>query len=185
MKWEVILVLLIPLAVWILGAIFAGVNQTPPQQPTTRDNPRRRPRQSANELDEFLNQARERRNPAGQRRPRPAPKEEPQSQSRNDEPANDHQVARPALPSERKAPPTIIRNTEPQPRAEPTNNPQPSPSQPSTEQKPAPAPAVLEKLKAKPVPPVLAEISRLLRDPKGRAAALVLREIFDRPLSAR
>jgi hypothetical protein len=75
--WEILIIPLIAVGVWILGSIFKGV-----EEERQKDRLRRpggdggmgpRPRRPVTDLDRFLEEARRRRQAAGERRPEPTP----------------------------------------------------------------------------------------------------------------
>ncbi len=195
MDWKVILIGLIPLAVWILSTIFRGIEEEEQVPPRARDPQGRLPRGSRRpqtELERFLEEARRRREAAPPRQVEASlptlPISEPVSPPPPPPP--------PPLPPAPRAPSATVADSSPAPRtpSKRTNKPRQSepavdPAPRSTSTRPeksvevtiAPAPSL-----SKPKPPeALQRILNMLRDKESVKAALVLREIFDRPLSLR
>jgi hypothetical protein len=187
MHWEVLIVPLIALGVWILGTLFK-----PEDNP--RQQPQRRPgtggpggsRPPVSDLDRFLADARRRREESeGSRlpipqaappRPAPPPPRAEGMQTRARPPAAvPRQVRkRPSLPT---AVPVEVR-------------PEPVPVVPVAEvpveavplPKPPPPPP---RQVSKPPSPVVAQVLALLRSPQSAGTAFVLREVLGAPLSRR
>jgi hypothetical protein len=211
MHWEVLIVPLIALGVWILGTLFRPEEDERAKQ--RRRGPleggaRLPPRRPVTDLDRFLEEARRRRETAERGRSASPPAETaPEPQQR---------VARPPLlqdrPSRepprrpRPAPSTPSRRPAAEvpvalPVARPVTIPVPEPSIPTAVvvpiAEPIPPPADAAEVspagvhpdaphKRSPVlTPVLAQVAALLRSPQSAGAALVLREIFDQPLCRR
>jgi hypothetical protein len=209
MDWRFVLILLVPLAVWVLSSIFR------PSEEERRGERRRAgegpPRRPATELDRFLEEARRRK---GAGRPAEAPERPPEArpEARVERvPLPARPVAPAAPPRPRQAPaaerrPSLGREgraAEPappprRPVAEPALVVQPVlvvPPPPPPPAPAAPAPVVLA-----PAPPVggavsrkperptstfLTQLAALLQKKETVGAAVVLREIFDRPLCDR
>lgn len=164
MKWEVVLITLIPLAVLILAAIFRGLEESKEKDKDRAkpdDGSRLRvPKRPPTELDRFLNEARQRKD-AGTRRPPPKRQPEPLP------------IALPLEP-----PPPRPRKPEPPPRPVAPAPPPPPPVVVEPPRLPVPRPR-------RPASPMLTQLSGLLRDKNSLATAFVLREIFDRPVGQR
>lgn len=209
MHWEVLIIPLIALGVWILGTIFRT------EEEKARNRPRRpgegggrSPQRRTTELDRFLEEARRRREVA-ERRQQPEPSPRP--------PEPRPQAARPPAPPrppERR--PARTREAAPPQRPAPVARRQVEPA--GAPQQPTAAPVVAEAvvvveppvvitpsalLAPVPVPPpaprlpppsaqrprtltpVAAQVQGMLRNPQNAAAAVVLSEIFGPPLCRR
>jgi hypothetical protein len=210
---EYVLVLLVPLIVWVLSTVFKGTNERPGTRPGA--NPRSpSPRRPVTDLDRFLEEARRRREaaergpqPAGEAPPRPAPPPPPrpvpvaerrpprppsQPRRRNVEPAS-------PLPRPGRAPVLLEAVGEapapsfPPPRVEPPRSPeparleaQPPPPGPAAPLTPAAQVQVLRPAGGRKAPsPTLAQLAALLRSPQSAGTAIILKEVFDVPLSRR
>lgn len=185
MHWEILIIPLIALGVWILGTLFKSGEDEKMKRGVRRPGsgagrgPSRRP---VTDLDRFLEEARRRREQ--EERPKPPPARAP--------------VARPPLrerPSRvsdtppRVAPP-VIRAPE-IPVAVPVARPIEQPAlvepvvaaTPTREAAPPPPPAPMPR--PAPTSPILQQVRSLLSKPQTAGTAFVLREIFDRPLCQR
>lgn len=211
MNWEVLLIGLIPLAVWILGSIFRGAEESRenPRQKTAGDGAALKvPRRPASELDRFLDEARRRREGSQKRRPEPTPKpavvlapppvERPPPVEKS-----------PRLPRREEAPPPRPREASSPPRQRETAPARPAreaPPRPVVVPPPAPAPAApetpLSRVEQPELPeilpqlagtaggprrssPALVHATAMLCDRNALVAAFILREILDRPLALR
>lgn len=181
MHWEILIIPLIALGVWILGTLFKtgedekmkkGVRR--PGSVTGRGSGRR----PVTDLDRFLEEARRRRE--AEESPKPPPVSPP--------------VARPPLRErparQREAPPRaaapVIRTAEvlvARPVEQPVLAEAVLPVA-SSRAAPPPPPALIETRPAQ-TSPILQQVRSLLSKPQTAAAAFVLREIFDRPLCQR
>jgi hypothetical protein len=193
MHWEILIIPLIALVVWLLGTLFKGEND-PAKRGTRRPGspsgrvPARRP---VTDLDRFLEEARRRRESEERRKapaappPRTAPTRVPLSErpSRNlDVASRPVPTARrveevtAAVPAARPVPqPATIREAASEaalvvPRPQPVTEAPPPP--------PPPAPATTRESKPS---PIAQQVRSLLSNPQSAGAAFVLREIFDRP----
>jgi hypothetical protein len=191
MHWEVLIVPLIALGVWILGTLFKPEDNTKQQQ-QRRLGPRGPggSRPPVTDLDRFLAEARQRRQEIdGGRLPTPP--------------------VRPAPPRPTPPPPrsdgqrTTMRSRPAVPQTRPPRKPMPLPGPVPVEVLPDPVPAqavevpveVLTQVKmpAPPPPPsakqppspIVAQVLALLRTPQSTGTAFVLREILGAPLSKR
>jgi hypothetical protein len=180
--WELLLIPLIALGVWILSTIFRSVeDEREKNRPRRSGEQGNRPRPTASrrpvtDLDRFLEDARRRREGPPRRapEPRPAPRvERPVSR-----PVPTLEALPAAVPTPRSVP-EVWRAPVPQvlPVAPP---PLPLPEIPLAV--PPPAGAARP---ARPVSPFLTQLAGLLQKKDSLRAALVLREIFDRPLCDR
>jgi len=210
--WESLIIPLIALAVWILSTVFRGEEEQPkerPRRPGTEGRPRP-PRRGTTELDRFLEAARARRNkpiakPDEQERPpqpepvvlEAMPVEQPPEKLR---PRPSPIVERQPRPRPAKASPPLAEPVRP-PVAMPVGPPaqitRPSalPQVPVTETRtptqnppgespPAPAMIVPPTQARRPSPAAL-KLLEMLKDKQTLAAAVMLREVFDRPLALR
>ena len=220
MPWEVLIIPLIALGVWILGTIFRGVEderQKALLRPVDEGGGVRVPvRRPVTDLDRFLEEARRRRE-AGQGaaspprpEPPPAPRPQPLPALPAEPPRPRAEAPRPAerRTRPREARPATRRADAPLP-AIPVVKPSPAPAEPArvdtapvvlapppTPATQAGAPAALPSLPQlarlapipggeRPLSPALAQVNALLRDPRSLAAAMVLREVLDRPVGLR
>jgi hypothetical protein len=194
MPWEILIIPLIAFGAWILSTIFKDNEADKNKAPRRLDGTRapRRPTQ----LDAFLDESRRRRDmpPEMQTRqepPKPAPPPAPAPVQRRPTPG-----PRPA-PPRRNVPvlATIIEEPPPKPDVRraavvekappPVPVPTPAPPAPGTPTAlPAPPPAPVLR-RERPPTPVLRDVVRMLRGPRTAAAAVVLREVLDRPLCMR
>jgi hypothetical protein len=201
--WEILIIPLIALGVWILGTLFKGEEEKLKARGRQAGGPGRTPRRPVTDLDRFLEDARRRREmeerakksapprpptPTRQAPPsRPAPARVPLSERPSrllDTPPRPVPSARPA-----EEPPLVIPVARPVPKPATIREaaveaalavplPQPVPDVP-----PAPAtPATTRETRRS---PISQQVHALLRKPQTAAAAFVLREIFDRPLCMR
>ena len=175
MQWEVLIIPLIALGVWILGTLLKsddekakpgvrrpnGSGRTPARRPVTN-------------LDQFLDEARRRREAEARPKTPSAP------------PVPRATVARPVLrePPARPSPkaPRVAPLREAVPVAKPTARPvaQVDVVEVVPEAPPAPpAPRAVQPT------PIVKQVRSLLSQPQTAGTAFVLREIFDRPLCQR
>lgn len=183
MDWPVLVIALIPVAVWILATIFRGVEEVKersrPPRPRGDGAQVKVPRRPAGELDRFLDEARRRREPGPKRRA---------------EPTVTGTLELERLPVEKPAPrPAVVRREEPKPR--PKQDVPAPPAAPAVVVVAAPVEAALlpnpppapprAGPTARPVSPLLGRLGGMLRDRNSLALAFVLREVFDRPVSQR
>jgi len=193
MHWEILIIPLIALGVWILGTLFKGEDERLKKDVRRPGNfsgraPARRP---VTDLDRFLEEARLRREAEEKRKTPPAPPPRPP-------------IARPPLgqrpPRQRETSPRPARppiRIEEVPVAIPTTGPvatsvvpeavlvvprpQPVAEMPSS---PPSSPAPTTTRDTRPSP-ILQQVRSLLSKPQTAGTAFVLREIFDRPLCMR
>jgi len=180
MHWEILIIPLIALGVWIIGTLFKSEDDKTKKVAGRRGNmPGRTPpgRRGVTDLDRFLEEARRRREPEESRKVAPSPSRAPVGRP----PLRERPTRQPPPP--RVATPVIVQEEAvvlpvPRPVAPPPVA-QPAASPPSArEAPPPPAPA------ARPSP-IAQQVRSLLSKPQTAATAFVLREIFDRPLCKR
>lgn len=199
MHWEVLIVPLIALGVWVLGTLFK-TDDDPRARPGQRrqgfgQGPTRRP---VSDLDRFLAEARRKRETGERPRPAPQPTQAatPPRPARSSTDAPLAQRVRPPTvpPPQRQpapTPPPQRRRPEPTvPVARPAPAPQPEPPtvEPIVAVVVEPTPVVPERkpVAAKPaVAPALAQVLAMLRSPGVARTAFVLREVLDPPLCRR
>jgi hypothetical protein len=185
MHWEILIIPLIALGVWIIGTLFKSEDEKAKKSVRSRGNlPGRAPgRRPVTDLDRFLEEARRRREAEDRPKPAPAPPSSrvpaprPPLRERLSPPREAPRLSVPALPKEEILDVLpVVRPTAPPTVAEPV----------------AVAPRALESAKSSPTPtlsprfaPVPQQVRSLLSKPQTAAAAFVLREIFDRPLCKR
>lgn len=196
--WEVLLILLVPLGVWILSSIFKGEDQQP--RSGTRANMEEKPqRRPVTDLDRFLEEARRRREAAQGGAPKAVVPARPQPKpiaAREQRPAPERKPAsaaqpRPALRAPQPSRQPILLEAVPEvqvvarapvPRAEAPTIPASPPAMPPPPPPVAVVPRVVTPVK---LSPALARVTQMLSSPQAAAAAIVLREIFERPLCQR
>lgn len=180
--WEILIIPLIALGVWILGTLVKSEDEKTkkgvrrPGSVSTR-GPGRRP---VTDLDRFLEEARRRREAEESPKPPPVP------------PPVRTPIARPPLRErptrQREAPPRVaapvIRTTE-VPVAQPVE--QPALVEPVSTVVPARDATPPPPIETRPaqVSPILQQVRSLLSKPQTAGTAFVLRELFDRPLCQR
>ena len=198
MDWRVVIIPLIPLAVWVLATIFRSLGEQKEQERGRRAGPRsagerpmpRPPRRATTELDRFLLEAQQRRSV-----PRPTRREPEAAPVREAKPPLAPPVAEPV----RIAPPPAeeprlvdrqLRTTVAMPVARPVTvsatlplaRPVVDPSAPVPRVQPTPAlPApVIQKWEG-PISPLTARVGALLQDRGALQAAFVLHEVLGPP----
>jgi hypothetical protein len=210
--WEVVLILLVPLGVWILSTVFKGEDDRPGVRPAGgRPTAQRRPATDKSDLERFLEEARRRRElaekrqqpqaekpvrPEPERKPLPVPAPE-RRPARAPTPPRRRQVEAPTARATR--PPVLL---QPVPDALPVFLPVQRVETPRVEPQPA-EPVVLPvptaaTIALDPLPPptrgvgvktapsqTLTQLAALLASPRTAGTAMILREVFDRPLSRR
>lgn len=188
MHWEILIIPLIAVGVYILSALFKseddktkkGVGRRPPFSPQNgggRGGGRAPGRRVVTDLDRFLEEARRRREPEERRKAPPppsrAPVARPPLRERPTRPQEPPRLAAPVIVKEEAVVLPAPRPVAPPPVAEPIAIP---PS--SRETPPPPAPPTRSS-------PIAQQMRSLLSQPQTVATAFVLREIFDRPLCKR
>jgi hypothetical protein len=193
MHWEILIIPLIALGVWILGTLFKGEDERLKKNVRRPNGPPRRPppRRPVTDLDRFLEEARLRREAEERRKAPPPPPPRPS-------------ISRPPLserpPRQRETPQRPVRPTiriEEIPVALPADRPvavpvvaeavlvaprpKPATETPSSTSPPAIPIATCETR----LSPLLQQVRSLLSKPQTAGTAFVLREIFDRPLCRR
>ncbi|HEY7327904.1 MAG TPA: hypothetical protein VH592_09705 [Gemmataceae bacterium] len=192
MHWEVLIIPLIALGVWIIGTLFKSEEEKTKKPAGCRGNAAGRApgRRVVTDLDRFLEEARRRREPEAQRKPPPLPTREPAPRpplrERPSRPQETPRVSKPAIVKEESVVVLPVpRSTTPPPIAEPAPTPTTrklgelrAGAQQSREVLPVLTPAT-------PTSPIVEQARSLLSKPQTAATAFVLREIFDRPLCKR
>jgi len=192
MRWELVIIPLIAIGVWILSALLKSEEDKTKKSAGRRPNASGRApgRRVVTDLDRFLEEARRRREPEAHRKPPPLPRPEPAPRpplrERPTRPQETPRVATPVIVKEEVA---VVLPT-PRPIAQP-----PVAEPVSTLSPPKLAEVktrVRQALEAPPVPvlvtpvsPIVQQVRSLLSKPQTVATAFVLREIFDRPLCNR
>jgi outer membrane biosynthesis protein TonB len=211
MHWEVLIIPLIAIGVWVLSTIFKGVEDERQKERLRRGPGNQgggpRPRRPVTDLDRFLEEARRRRQTAAQPRlaePVQEVRPRPSEQQPTPPPPRPVPVPPRAAPARTERPRPVrtqpaVRRVEPAPTRrpipmEPVTEVQPIPvvvpvadrpeptSQPAPSPSPAPPPAApATVMQPQPASPALARLVGLLRSPQSAATAFVLREIIDEP----
>ncbi len=201
MNWEVLVIPLIALGVWVVTSIFRVAEEQQkarPQRPA--DGPEgRKPRRQKTDLDRFLEDARARRQ-APRPAPRPAPAEAPP-------PRRAAAAVLEALPVAEPFPLTLSREQPARPPVGELRRPAPPVAQPVRQQPAAPPTAAVGAERAptqnpqgeaaaamvvivpptQPVgpPPSVVKLKELLTNRQNLGAALMLGEVFGPPLCKR
>jgi hypothetical protein len=188
MHWEILIIPLIALGVWILGTLFKGAENDPVKRGVRRPSsssgraPARRP---VTDLDRFLEEARRRRE-AEERRKVPAPPPRPATTRvpLSERPSRNLDVPSRPVPTARRAEevPAVI------PVAQPSSAREAAPeaalvvprAKRVVEASPPPPSAPVTTRDTRPSP-ILQQVRSLLSKPQTAGAAFVLREILDRP----
>lgn len=199
MHWEIIIIPLIALGVWIIGTLFRSedekakkaMGRRPPFSPKNGGG-RTSGRRVVTDLDRFLEEARRRREPQERRKapPPPPPSRAPAPRPPlRERPTRTQEVPRIAQPVIVKEEPLVVLPA-PRPAASPSIA-EPTPTLPS----PNLGESRVGELQARETSPPAAPVTRpspisqqvrsLLSKPQTAATAFVLREIFDRPLCKR
>ena len=208
MHWEVLVVPLIALGVWILGTLFRSEDEkakkgvgrrpfSPPQGGRARGGSRTPEHRVVTDLDRFLEEARRRRE-SEERRQTPPPVRVPPARPALRGRPTSSQTPRPAALS--PTPPTMEKTRREEPTVAPPTPP-PLASPPTPERSPTFPSSKLEEerigtslVRETPSPPaapavrpapIAQQVRSLLSKPQTAALAFVLREIFDRPLCKR
>ena len=192
MHWELLIIPLIAVGVWVLGTVFRGAEDE--RQKALRQRrpggPRPPQRRPATDLDRFLEEARRRREAAARPAPPPRPAVEPRPAEpraperrplRQREPERPTAVTRRPEPLPPPAPPEAIvavRRAEPVVEARPAVVVEAAP--------PPPAPAVVQvRARTASAAAIQDQVAALLRSPQAAGAAFVLQEILGPPLCRR
>jgi hypothetical protein len=183
MHWEILIIPLIALGVWILGTLFKTGEDDKTKKNLRRPggvSGRGSGRRPVTDLDRFLEEARRRREVEERPKPPPSAPVRPTTPRPSQRPALQRETPPVAPPVARRveAPPVVsVARPVAQPaRAEPVLVAAP------TRDEPPPAPTVTRPTQPS---PILLQVRSLLSKPQTAGAAFVLREIFDRPLSLR
>jgi hypothetical protein len=193
MHWEILIIPLIALGVWILGTLFKGEDERLKKGAHRPGNlsgraPSRRP---VTDLDRFLEEARLRREAEEKRKaapaspPRPVIARLPLSERPPRQRETSPRPIRPPIRMEE----VPVALPAPRPVAQPVvaeavlavPRPQPVAEMPSS-LLPSPAPTTTRDTRPS---PILQQVRSLLSKPQTAGTAFVLREIFDRPLCMR
>jgi hypothetical protein len=191
MHWEILIIPLIALGVWLLGTLFKNENDLAKRGPRRPGSPPGRPpaRRPVTDLDRFLEEARRRRE-AEERRKAPSiqrPRTETTRVPLSERPSRNLDVPPRPVPTARRV--------EEIPAAKPVSRPVPQPAtireaaseaalivprlQPLAEAPPPPpAPPTTRDTQAS---PIVQQVRSLLSKPQSAGTAFLLREIFDRP----
>lgn len=185
MNWEVLIIPLIALGVWILSTIFRTFEEARelerPRGGAVGDNkPSGAPKRTGNELDRFLEEARKRREPpVTKRRPEKAPAASPLDPAPVETP----------LPPKRSEPVRIVRRggEASRRRVEPAAPAAaPVPREPVKVELPEVPPPVTPATMPRPAgSPLIKRVLGMLNDREGVKVAFLLREILDRPVGQR
>jgi hypothetical protein len=170
MGWEVLIIPIIGVAVWIISTLVRGAEEAKgngPPRPAAQRRPER-----VTDLDRFLREVQRRKRGAG--REEEEAEERPQRAEREEEPP-------PRTERRRESP----RRTPPPPREEKVFVPPPAAAVPAPP--PVAPPAVVEELlpAAPPVAAGLAGLRHLLRSREGLRTAVILQEVLGPPVSRR
>jgi len=189
MHWEILIIPLIALGVWIIGTLFKSEEDKIPKgvgrrSPLSGRTPGRR---LMTDLDRFLEETR-RRQPEEPRRAAPpirVPSARPPLRARPPQPRERPRPVTPAVVKEE----AVVVLPAARPPGLPIAQPTPVSSSPQLEvgkagtlvsrEPPAPSAPTTRPL------PIAQQVCSLLRTPQAAATAFVLREIFDRPLCKR
>jgi hypothetical protein len=188
MHWEVLIIPLIALGVWIIGTLFKSEDDKtkkgvvrrplfPPQTGGGRGGGRTPGRRAVvTDLDRFLEETRRRREPE-ERRKAPLPSRVPEARPPlREQPTRRQEPPRPATPVIVEEAVVVL----PAPRpVVPPQVAEPVASPPSARAKPS------FPVTSTPSSPIAQQVRSLLSKPQTAATAFVLREIFDRPLCKR
>lgn len=169
MHWEILIIPLIALGVWILGALVKGEDDKNKKAVRRSGNASgRAPRRPMTDLQRFLENARRREAEETPKPPPPRPS-----------------IARAPLRETPPRPASRAKRREDLPVAVPVARPVVAEAviaEPVRPEPPAPAPTTTRTTQSS---PIAQQVVSLLSNPQTAATAFVLREIFDRPLSQR
>lgn len=182
MHWEILIIPLIALVVWIVGTLFKSDDDKTKKGVAGRGNVSGRApgRRMTADLDRFLEEARRRREPEERRKAPPAPARAPAPRPPlRERPPQQREAPRRAAPAATQEE-VLVALPVPRPVAPP----------PVAEPVAAVSPAREASLLSPPAPvarpaPIPQQVLSLLSKPQTAATAFVLREIFDRPLCKR
>ena len=178
MHWEILIIPLIALGVWILGTLFKSEDEKTRKSGRRLNSASPRPpvRRPVTNLEQFLEEARRRREAEERAKAPPAP---PPARAPISRPPLRERPPRPAQTP--RVAPAVIRREE-APVAVPVARPVAS-----AEVVEAAVPPLLAPYAPRPEQPspIVQQARALLSKPQTAATAFVLREIFDRPLSRR
>lgn len=181
MDWQAWIIPVIAVGVYIVSQLMSReANKRPAARPTPPPprppeepaaKPGQRPARVSTEMDRFLEEVRRRQKPP----PKPREADQPQPSPR---PAATIPVRIPEPVRTRVSKPAEVI-----PRAIPVLKAVPLPAAP--ELSAPPQPAVVAMPPPRPATKAVLQVRELLKNPQGLAAALVLREILDKPVSCR
>jgi hypothetical protein len=191
--WEILIIPLIALGVWLLGTLFKDENEAAKRAPRRPGSPPGRgpARRPVTDLDRFLEEARRRREAEERRKVPPAPPPRPATTRAplSERPSRNLDVPSRPVPTSRR--------TEEAPVPLPVSRPVPQPAtireaaaeaallvprpQPLAEAPPPPPPATPATTRDTRPSPIVQQVRALLSKPQSAGTAFVLREIFDRP----
>jgi hypothetical protein len=194
MHWEVLVIPLIALGVWIIGTLFKSEEDKTKKPVGRRGNgPGRAPgRRVVTDLDRFLEEARRRREPEERRKAPPTPPSRAPTPSRpplRERPSRPQETPRVASPPLLKEEGVVVLPA-PRPIAQPPIV-EPTPTRGLTHLEAARAGTQqTREVSVPPTPgsrpsPIVQQVRSLLSKPQTAATAFVLREVFDRPLCKR
>jgi hypothetical protein len=194
--WRIVIIPLIPLAVWIIASIFRSLDEgkekergrRPGDRSTDESAPPRPPRRPASEMDRFMQEARQRRTVSRARQSQAAPESAPKppvvKPLREEPPLEAIPVEVPRPAPRAPEPPRPVEQPRPVERPQPTAVPVAKlvpAERPSTPAPPPPPPPPTVVLPAAPLSPVAARVRALLRDQVALQSAFVLHEVLGRP----
>jgi hypothetical protein len=199
---EFVLILLVPLAVWILSSIFKSEEDRPGARPAAGNRPpvQRRP---VTDLERFLEEARRRREMTASRQqpaaeaPRPAPMREkrppPVMEQRPTRAPQEPRRRQVESPAPRRQPVLLEAVADATPVVAPAPPEEMARVADAAQRAAAAALVVPTRVAAPPRPaapraqtsPALRHLAALLRSPQSAGTAIVLREVFDQPLCRR
>ncbi len=172
MRWEILIIPLIALGVWIIGTLFKSEEEKIKKGVGRRGNVSGRTpgRRLMTDLDRFLEEARRRRTPEERRKALPPSRVPPARPPLRERPPPPRATPPPA-------PPMIVKEgvnvTLPTPTVEPVA------TTPISHEVSLPSTPVMRPS------PIAQQVRSLLSNPQTAATAFVLHEIFDRPLCKR
>jgi hypothetical protein len=175
MHWEILIIPLIALGVWIIGTLFKSEDDKTKKAVGRRGNISARTppgRRGVTDLDRFLEEARRRREPEERLKAPPSPSRAPAARPPlRERPTRQQPPPRPDTPV--IVPEEAVVLPVPRPVAQPVAS-----SGLAREAPPPPAPVTRPS-------PIAQQVRSLLSKPQTAATAFVLREVFDRPLCKR
>jgi hypothetical protein len=177
MQWELLIIPLIAVGVWILGTLFKTGEEDSTKKgarPASKGSGRTPGRRPVTDLDRFLEEARRRREAEEKRK---VPAEPPPQPTISRPPLSD----RPSRPRERVRPAPPVLRVEEVPVAIPVARLASEPAAPRVQPSNEPAPIAPTTTRDTRPSPIAQQVRSLLSQPRTAGTAFVLREIFDRP----